>query len=132
MKVSRFGKGQTLEVVERKRKLEDHEIGKLLDIVCYTGCQLSYTQRVQLYNTFVREIKKNRLRRFIDLNYVLLVIGLLLACSCIVVLVTGYDGNLVLFYMTCIANLILCSVVLSKSFRKLEHWMLREKGIKDE
>ena len=124
MMFSKFGKGKTIDCVERRRKLEDEEIGRLLDTLCFTDKALTSDEKVQLYNTFVREIKKNRLRRFIDLNYVLLIVGLLLACSCMVVLVTGYDGNMVLFYLSCATNLCLCMYVVSQSFRGLRYWLL--------
>ena len=124
----KFGKGKTLGCVERRRKLEDEEIGRLLDTLCFTDTALTSDQKVQLYNTFVREIKKNRLRRFIDLNYVLLIVGLLLACSCMAVLVTGYDGNMMLFYACCVSNLCLCMYKISQSFRDLKRWLLREQG----
>ena len=125
---NKFGKGKTLDCVERRKKLEDDEIGCLLDILCFTNKVLTSDQKVQLYNTFVREIKKNRLRRFIDLNYVLLIVGLLLACSCMAVLVTGYDGNMMLFYACCVSNLCLCMYKISQSFRDLKRWLLREQG----
>ena len=125
---SKLGKGKTLGCAERKRKLKDDEIGRLLDTLCFTDKALTSDEKVQLYNTFVREIKKNRLRRFIDLNYVLLIVGLLLACSCMAVLVTGYDGNMMLFYACCVFNLCLCMYKISQSFRDLKRWLLREQG----
>ena len=125
---SKLGKGKTLGCAERKRKLKDDEIGRLLDTLCFTDKALTSDEKVQLYNTFVREIKKNRLRRFIDLNYVLLIVGLLLACSCMVVLVTGYDGNMVMFYLCGVTNICLCACGVSQSFRNLKQWLLRDSG----
>lgn len=131
MKIDKFGKGKTLEdafdsVSERKRKLDDYEIGKLIDRVCFTDAPLLSIEKVWLYNTFVREIKKNRLRRFFDSNYVLLITGLLLACSAMVVLLTSYDGNIVLFYVSSAANLCLCTFTISKSFWRLKDWLNRK------
>lgn len=82
--------------------------------------------------TFAMSEFEKRLRRFIDLNYVLLIVGLLLACACVVSLVTGYDGNEVLFYICCAGNLILCNYTLSKSFNKLEKMLVSKQGEKNE
>ena len=127
MKIDIFGEGSTLKaVVKHRKELQDYPAGKLIDRVCFTDVPLTNYEKEVLYCLFVKEIMKNRLQRFIDLNFVLLVVGLLLACSSIVVLVTGYDGNLVLFYMSGIANLCLCTCTLSKSFSKLKSWLIRD------
>ena len=127
MKIDKFGKGTTLQKVsERRRRLEDYKAGKLLDRMLFSNVPLFECEKEDLYYLFVKEIGKNRLQRFIDLNYVLLIVGLLLACSCIVVLVTGYDGNKVLFYVCCAVNLILCCYSLGKSFNNLKVWLIRD------
>lgn len=104
--------------------MKDSQMGKLLAKLCFTQLSLTIEEKEVLYYQLLKEIKKNRLRRFIDLNYVLLVVCLLIACSCIAVLVTGYDGNQVLFYVCCAANLILCCYTLGKSFCRLREWLL--------
>lgn len=111
--------------------IADKEVCLLLDKMV-DGVELTLEEREALYEACGNQFRKNRLRRFIDDNYVLLVIGLLLACSCIVVLVTGYDSNLVLFYLGCAVNLVFCTVTVSKSFGKLSVWMLRNKEEKSE
>ena len=127
MKKSIFGEGTTLKkVTEERKRIQDYPAGKLIDRVCFKDVPLVPFEKEELYRLFVQEIMKNRLQRFIDMNRVLLIVGLLLACSCIVVLVTGYDGNMILFYLTCAVNLILCTYVVSDSFNKLKPWLIRD------
>ena len=117
---------KALDCVKRRKKLNDDEIIRLLSLLCVSDTALTSDEKVQLCNIYFREIAKNRLRRFIDLNYVLLVVGLLLACSCMAVLVTGYDGNMMLFYICCVFNLCLCMYRISRSFEDLKQWLLRD------
>lgn len=127
--------GKTLsEINELRKVIQDYPAGQLIDRVCFTNVPLMPYEKKVLYCLFVKEIMKNRLRRFIDLNYVLLIVGLLLVCSCIAVIITGYDGNLILLYVSSVANLCLCTYTVSKSFRSLKHWLLRDenKEIKSE
>lgn len=86
---------------------------------------LTSEEKEELYNYVIGDIKKSRLRRFVDENYVLLCVMVLLAGSFCAVMITGYESNEMLLYCSCIANLLLCCVTLNRSMKKLEVWLLR-------
>ena len=107
---------------------DDCDIITLLEMM-RAGALVVSEQRVTLYSAVINKFRTNRLRQFCNENFVLLVVGLLLAASCIVSIITGYDSNLVLFYVCCIINLVLCLFVVGRSMRKLEYWLHLETGI---
>lgn len=84
---------------------------------------LTSEEKEELYNYVIGDIKKSRLRRFVDENYVLLYVMLLLAGTFCAVMITGYESNEMLLYMCCITNLLLCCVTVNRSMRKLEIWL---------
>lgn len=111
-------KKETIEIMCKN----DGDVLRLLDLM-KAGAPLVEEQREALYAAVVKKFKSDRLHRFCNENFVLLVIGLLLALSWVAVLVTGYDDSMVLVYLCCVLNLVLCNITIGRSLKRFQFWL---------
>jgi len=111
-------KKETIEIMCKN----DGDVLRLLDLM-KAGAPLVEEQREALYAAVVKKFKSDRLHRFCNENFVLLVVGLLLALSWVAVLVTGYDDSMVLVYLCCVFNLVLCNITIGRSLKKFQFWL---------